>query len=67
MIAPEGDGWLETTASRITLNSGPLSLFDGDGSAIVIHAAPDDYRTDPTGYSGDRIACGVIVKTNLPG
>lgn len=39
------------------------ALFDDDGTAIVIHAAPDDYRTDPTGNSGARIACGVFAKT----
>ena len=36
-------------------------LLDADGSAIVIHAKADDYKTDPTGNSGDRIACGVFV------
>ena len=35
-------------------------LFDGDGTAIVVHADPDDYETDPSGNSGARIACGVI-------
>ena len=35
-------------------------LFDGDGTAIVVHADPDDNRTDPSGNSGSRIACGVI-------
>lgn len=37
-------------------------LFDSDGTALVIHAAADDYRTDPTGNSGGRIACGVLLK-----
>ena len=35
-------------------------LFDGDGTAIVVHADADDYQTDPSGNSGARIACGVI-------
>ena len=36
------------------------SLLDADGAALVIHARGDDYETDPSGNSGDRIACGVI-------
>jgi Cu-Zn family superoxide dismutase len=36
-------------------------LFDGDGTAVVVHANPDDYRTDPSGNSGGRIACGVLM------
>ena len=36
------------------------SLLDGDGAALVLHAAADDYATDPSGNSGGRIACGVI-------
>ncbi|MBA4765756.1 MAG: superoxide dismutase family protein [Erythrobacter sp.] len=35
-------------------------LFDADGTAIVIHAGPDDYRTDPAGDAGSRVACGVL-------
>ncbi len=38
------------------------SLLANGGSAIVIHAKADDYKTDPAGNSGDRIACGEIVK-----
>lgn len=37
------------------------ALFDADGSAVVIHAAPDDYRSQPAGSSGARIACGVLI------
>jgi Cu-Zn family superoxide dismutase len=35
-------------------------LLDTDGAALVLHADPDDYKTDPSGNSGDRFACGVI-------
>lgn len=35
-------------------------LLDSDGSAIVVHAKPDDLMTDPSGNSGARIACGVF-------
>lgn len=36
------------------------AIFDGDGTAVVIHADPDDYRTDPAGDAGERVACGVL-------
>lgn len=36
------------------------ALLDADGAALVLHADPDDYKTDPSGNSGDRFACGVI-------
>jgi Cu-Zn family superoxide dismutase len=61
-IGADGKGRMETTTSFITLRAGPTSVFDANGSALVIHAAPDDFRTDPTGNSGARIACGVISK-----
>jgi Cu-Zn family superoxide dismutase len=35
-------------------------LLDDDGAAIVVHAGPDDYQSDPAGDAGARIACGVI-------
>lgn len=38
------------------------SLFDKDGSAVVVHTKEDDYHTDPTGDAGGRIACGVVEK-----
>ena len=39
-------------------------LFDGDGTAIVIHAEADDYRSDPAGDAGARIACGVLTRAS---
>ena len=53
-IGPNGEGTLEQMVDR------PAALLDSDGAALVIHAAADDYRTDPSGGSGARIACGVL-------
>ncbi len=38
-------------------------IFDADGTAVVVHAGPDDYRTDPAGDAGARIACGVLKES----
>ena len=59
-VSRAGVGYLYYVTDRFTLSPGPASLFDEDGSALVIHANPDDQVTDPTGNSGGRIACGVI-------
>ena len=58
------DGQAHTTiiAKGVTLGSGPNSLFHDGGTAIVIHEKADDYKTDPSGNSGNRIACGVVQK-----
>jgi superoxide dismutase, Cu-Zn family len=45
---------------RVMLEDGETSLFDGDGSAIVIHEGLNDYQSDPAGDAGMRLACGVI-------
>jgi len=61
-VGGDGKGRLESTTELLSIGSGTTSIFDSDGSALVIHAAPDDFKTDPTGNSGARIACGVITK-----
>jgi Cu-Zn family superoxide dismutase len=58
-VDASGDGRLEFEIAGASL-SGTGGLFDADGTAVVIHAAADDYRTDPSGNSGARIACGVL-------
>jgi Cu-Zn family superoxide dismutase len=60
-----GMAHLLTTTSRVTLSDGPLSLFDADGTAIIVHGNPDQGKTgEPkSGVSGGpRVACGVIEK-----
>jgi Cu-Zn family superoxide dismutase len=60
IVGATGRGHLEVSATRVTLEKGSASLFDADGSALVVHESPDDMRTDPDGTSGARVACGVI-------
>jgi superoxide dismutase, Cu-Zn family len=61
-VGADGTAQQELTTDLVTLREGPRSIFDADGTSLVIHAGPDDYRTDPSGQSGDRIACGVISR-----
>ena len=65
LYAPQsGELSVEVVNSAISLEQGkPNSVFDNDGSALVIHAKADDYKTDPAGNAGDRIACGVIQQS----
>ena len=57
------DGTASTTVDLDDGADGAIeSLFDADGTAVVVHADPDDYRTDPTGNAGSRIACGVLER-----
>jgi Cu-Zn family superoxide dismutase len=59
-VAENGQLTVEFFVPGIRLKDGNNRLIDEDGSALVIHAQKDDYRSDPAGNSGDRIACGVV-------
>ena len=56
-VPENGELEQEVLNTSFSLNE---ELFDDDGAAIVIHMGPDDYKTDPAGAAGPRIACGVI-------
>ncbi|HEY0647297.1 superoxide dismutase family protein [Phenylobacterium sp.] len=55
-VGADGTGKAEMFTSLTTLKA----LQDADGSALVIHAAPDDHQAQPIGGAGARIACGEI-------
>ncbi|PPA70742.1 superoxide dismutase family protein [Jeotgalibacillus proteolyticus] len=61
VVDRDGTVDLELTVEAVTLKNGAEnSLLDPDGSTLVIHEGPDDYKTDPAGNSGKRIICGEI-------
>jgi Cu-Zn family superoxide dismutase len=61
-VGADGTGKVTVVNKQVTLGAGANSLFTNGGTALVIHAKPDDMKTDPAGNAGDRIACGVIAK-----
>jgi superoxide dismutase, Cu-Zn family len=62
VVAKSGKARASFVARGATLGEGEGSLLGPDGSALVVHADPDDEKTDPAGSSGARIACGVIER-----
>ena len=60
-VGSDGKAEVHVEDPDATLKDGPHSLLS-NGAAIVVHAKADDYKTDPSGNSGDRVACGVITK-----
>jgi len=59
-VATDGTASKEILAPEATLKPGERSLMRPGGTAIIIHAGKDDQKTDPSGNSGNPIACGVI-------
>jgi Cu-Zn family superoxide dismutase len=62
MVKANGTANATVTDMRVNLGTDAHSLFSNGGTSLVIHAKADDMKTDPSGNSGDRIACGVISK-----
>ena len=61
-VAADGTAKVTISNTDATLGSDGSSLFTNGGTALMIHAAADDMKTDPAGNAGPRIACGVVVK-----
>ncbi|MBB3862394.1 Cu-Zn family superoxide dismutase [Novosphingobium hassiacum] len=60
-VAADGSGSLKAPLIGVPADL-IAAMFDADGTAIVFHAGPDDYKTDPSGNSGGRLACGVLER-----
>jgi len=61
-VPADGKLSVEVLDANVTLAAGPKSVFDTDGSALMLHATADDYTSDPAGSAGARLGCGVITK-----
>jgi Cu-Zn family superoxide dismutase len=60
IVAPDSSTEVAVSNRGGGVLRGVGGLLDGDGASIVVHAGQDDYRTDPSGNSGARVACGVL-------
>lgn len=60
-VKPDGTAELTAVAQGATLDKGKTSFLKSGGTALIIHAQADDEKSDPTGNSGARIACGVVT------
>lgn len=61
-VAANGTAKTTIVNKNVTMADGANSIYANGGTALVIHAAADDMKSDPAGNAGDRIVCGVIVK-----
>lgn len=61
-VDAKGKAKKTVTDTSVNMGDGDHSIFSNGGTALMIHAKPDDMKTDPTGNAGDRIACGTITK-----
>ena len=61
-VDAKGNAKTTITNKNVTMGSEPNSIYANGGTALMIHAAADDMKTDPAGNAGARIACGTITK-----
>ena len=62
-VRPDGTSTQTVTSQHVSLGAdGTHTLFGTNGTSLVVHAKADDMKTDPSGNSGDRIACGAIIR-----
>lgn len=61
-VDAKGNGKATIVNKNVTMGSEPNSIYANGGTALMIHGAADDMKTDPAGNAGPRIACGVITK-----
>jgi Cu-Zn family superoxide dismutase len=60
-VSAKGTSNQTVTDMHVVLGDGPTGLFSNGGTSLVIHEKADDMKTDPSGNSGGRIACGTIT------
>ncbi len=61
-VPESGTAQFQVLNTITSLTDGPNRILDEDGAALVVHATADDYKSDPAGNAGARIACGVITR-----
>jgi Cu-Zn family superoxide dismutase len=61
-VSADGRAKTSVLATRVLLSDGTNSLFQANGTSLVIHEKPDDNLNDPAGNAGTRIACGVVQR-----
>ena len=65
VASADGLAEMEITTTDFTFEAGVTSIFDEDGTSIVVHEGPDDLATEPSGNSGPRYACGVVAEPTI--
>jgi superoxide dismutase, Cu-Zn family len=65
-ISDTGTGEATYKVDYLSLTPGPHDILANGGTSIMVHAGPDDMKSDPAGNAGNRIACGVITAPTMP-